>query len=416
MSLYKSISTYSAVSILNAGVPFLLLPVLTSYLSVEDYGLLAIVQIFIIFVTPFVSINICSYIRAEYHHITKDQLSTLVSSILCIPLVFVIVVWSCLFNYGTLIDAVIPISLIGTLTVPLIVLSQIIPQVVLTLYQISGNAIKFGKYQLCLTFLNIVLTLILVITWELSWQGRLLAILLSNTIFTLVGLVLIFKMKLINLDIQFKYILKSLKFGGSLIVHVLSGALFIMSDRLFISYYLGTEEVGMYAVGVQVAMIVFIIQHAFNQAWAPYLFNKLKSESIENNISIVKISYLAFGFFLTLPFVVDMLSSPIFFYVIDQKFNNAIQYVFWVALGFGFLGMYKVVTNYIFYEKKGFLLSVMTFFSLVVNLILNYFLLHKYGAIGVAYATAITIFIFFIAAFLMANRLHKMPWLYFLKN
>ena len=326
MSLYKSISTYSAVSILNAGVPFLLLPVLTSYLSVEDYGLLAIVQIFIIFVTPFVSINICSYIRAEYYHITKDQLSTLVSSILCIPLVFVIVVWSCLFNYGTLIDAVIPISLIGTLTVPLIVLSQIIPQVVLTLYQISGNAIKFGKYQLCLTFLNIVLTLILVITWELSWQGRLLAILLSNTIFTLVGLVLIFKMKLINLDIQFKYILKSLKFGGSLIVHVLSGALFIMSDRLFISYYLGTEEVGMYAVGVQVAMIVFIIQHAFNQAWAPYLFNKLKSESIENNISIVKISYLAFGFFLTLPFVVDMLSSPIFFYVIDQKFNNAIQY------------------------------------------------------------------------------------------
>ena len=189
-----------------------------------------------------------------------------------------------------------------------------------------------------------------------------------------------------------------------------------MSDRLFISYYLGTEEVGMYAVGVQVAMIVFIIQHAFNQAWAPYLFNKLKSESVENNISIVKISYLAFGFFLTLPFVVDMLSSPIFFYVIDQKFNNAIQYVFWVALGFGFLGMYKVVTNYIFYEKKGFLLSVMTFFSLVVNLILNYFLLHKYGAIGVAYATAITIFIFFIAAFLMANRLHKMPWLYFLKN
>jgi len=43
-------------------------------------------------------------------------------------------------------------------------------------------------------------------------------------------------------------------------------------------------------------------------------------------------------------------------------------------------------------------------------------LIDKYGAIGVAYGTVITVAIFFIIAFIVANRVHKMPWLYFLNK
>ena len=188
----------------------------------------------------------------------------------------------------------------------------------------------------------------------------------------------------------------------------------MMSDRLFISYYLGNDTLGMYAVGAQVAMIAMIIQQSFNQAWVPYLFKNLKIGLIENKIKIIKISYFAILFFAILPFLIDFITPLLYKIFIDEKFINSIQYVFWIALGYSLLGMYKVVTNYIFYEKRVKLLSMMTFFSLFINLVLNYVLIHKYGAIGVAYGTAITVAIFFIIAFIIANRVHKMPWLFFL--
>ena len=108
--------------------------------------------------------------------------------------------------------------------------------------------------------------------------------------------------------------------------------------------------------------------------------------------------------FLTLlvPFVFDNF--------IDKKFEKAQIYVFWISLSFAFSGMYKMVTNYIFYIKKTYILAWVTFFSSIINLILNYFLITKYGPVGVAIATALTSFIFFVLTWYISNRLYSMPW------
>lgn len=415
MNLIKSLSIYTLVSGLNSMVPLLLLPILTSYLSVAEYGLLAIIQIFIIFIMPFVSINISSYLIAEYHRVGKHEFPIMVGSVLCIPMVSILVVMLMFCVFESTINIFLGVSSFWIIFIPVIAATQVIPQTIMAIYQISENPINYGKYLLSLTVLNVVTSVGLVAIVELSWEGRLLAIFFSNLFFSVFGIGLLLKNKLLVLKIEKKYIYKAFQFGLPLIIHVISGALFLMSDRLFISYFLGNEEVGFYAVGLQVAMIVMVIQHAFNQAWSPYLFKNLKTDTYENRVKIVKISYIAFVFFLILPFVVNLLSYPIFDFFINKKFLNSIEYVFWIALGFGFLGMYKVVTNYIFYEKKIYILSLMTFLSLIVNFILNYILLHMYGAIGVAYATAITLCVFFISAFIVANRVHKMPWLFFIK-
>ncbi len=413
MNLTKSLSIYTFASLINASIPFLLLPILTTYLSPEEYGLLAIIQIFIIFTVPFVSINISNTLQLEYHHLDQKEFASLVSSTLMIPIIAIIVVLLFFILAESLINPFLNISLIWLLTIPLIAFMQVLPQTILSIYQISERPINYGKYQILLALVNLILTIGFVVMLELGWEGRVLAILLSYTIFTIISIYLLIKMDLIVFKIEKKYLLEALKLGLPLIIHVVSGALFMMSDRLFISYYLGNSEVGIYAVGAQVAMIALIIQQSFNQAWVPYLFKNLKTNLYENRVKIVKISYIAFAFFLVLPFVVHLLSYPIFSFFIHERFSESIRYVFWVALGFSFLGMYKVVTNYIFYEKRTGILSILTFSSLVLNFILNYFLIHKFGTIGVAYATAITVGVFFIIVFFIANKIHKMPWLYF---
>ncbi|HHC11283.1 MAG TPA: hypothetical protein ENK79_01455, partial [Campylobacterales bacterium] len=308
MNFFKSLSIYTTTSILNSAIPFLLLPILTSYLTVEEYGLLAIIQIFIIFTIPFISINIQSTLQLEYHDLDKDKFTLWVSSILIIPIGMIFVVFIFFILFESLIHNFINIPLLWILIIPLIAFMQVVPQTILSIYKISERPIDYAKYQLTLTSVNLFLTLGLVVVFSLNWEGRIVAILLTYFIFTILGLYLLVRMKLIVLRIEKSYIKKALKLGTPLIIHVISGVLFMMSDRLFISYYLGNEALGIYAVGAQVAMIAMIIQQSFNQAWVPYLFKNLKIGLIKNKIKIIKISYLAILFFAILPFLIELLN------------------------------------------------------------------------------------------------------------
>jgi len=416
MNFLKSLSIYTLTSILNSAIPFLLLPILTHYLTVEEYGLLAIIQIFITFTIPFVSINIQSTLQLEYHQLKADEFALWVSSVLIIPLITIFIVLFFFLLFESFIYDFINVSLLWILLIPLIAFMQVVPQTILSIYKISERPIAYAKYQLSLTGINLLLTLGLVVMLNLNWEGRILAIFLTYFIFTILGIYILVKMRLIVLRLEKSYIKQALKLGTPLILHVISASLFMMSDRLFISYYLGNNALGIYAVGAQISMIALMIQQSFNQAWVPYLFKNLKIGLIENKIKIIKISYVSILFFMILPFLIEFINPLLFNFFINEKFKDATQYVFWISLGYSLLGMYKVVTNYIFYEKRVKLLSMMTFGSLIINLILNYILIHKYGAIGVAYGTAITIAIFFIIAFFVANRVHKMPWLFFIKG
>jgi O-antigen/teichoic acid export membrane protein len=416
MNFLKSLSIYTTTSILNSAIPFLLLPILTNYLTVEEYGLLAIIQIFIIFTIPFISINIQSTLQLEYHELEADKFALWVSSVLVIPLVTIFLVILFFILFESFIHSFMNTSLLWIVLIPLIAFMQVVPQTILSIYKISERPIDYAKYQLSLTAINLFLTVGLVVLLNLNWEGRVLAIFISYFIFTMVGIYLLIKMKLIVLRIEKTYIKKALQLGTPLILHVVSATLFMMSDRLFISYYLGNEALGIYAVGAQVAMIALIVQQSFNQAWVPYLFKNLKIGSMESKIKIIKISYASLLFFLLLPFFILLINPLFFHFFINEKFIDAMPYVFWIALGYSLLGMYKVVTNYIFYTKRVKLLSTMTFLSLLINLILNYLLIQKYGAIGVAYGTSITVAIFFIIAFIIANRVHPMPWLFFIKG
>ena len=266
MNLLKSFSIYTLTSLVNAGLPFLLLPVLTKYLTPNEYGLLAIIQIFIVATIPFVSINMNSAIQVNYHHLDDKDFAILVSSILIIPVFSSIFVLCTFFFFAPFIKTFIDIPTSWILLIPLIAIMQVIPQTVLYIYLMSERAVKYGKFQVSLSALNLSLSLLLVVIFLLGWKGRLLAILFSYSIYTVIGLYLLYKMKLLVFKIDKKYIIEALKLGVPLILHVVSGVLFMMSDRLFISYYLGNSEVGMYAVGAQVAMIAMIVQQSFNQA------------------------------------------------------------------------------------------------------------------------------------------------------
>ncbi len=132
-----------------------------------------------------------------------------------------------------------------------------------------------------------------------------------------------------------------------------------------------------------------------------------------NKTYIITACYV-FMFGLLLCGIALTLFAPLLFdLIIGEAFSDGVQYVFWVAMAYVFLGFYKMFSGFLFYTKKNLILSYIAIFNVITNLLLNYFLILRYGAMGAAYATAISYFLFFIITAIISYRIYPMAWFNF---
>ena len=78
---------------LKALVPFLMRPILTAYLGVNDYGVLSIVEVTILFLVPIVSLNVSEATNVEYFRLERTELNRYIANAF-IPSFFAFVIVS----------------------------------------------------------------------------------------------------------------------------------------------------------------------------------------------------------------------------------------------------------------------------------------------------------------------------------
>ena len=109
-------------------------------------------------------------------------------------------------------------------------------------------------------------------------------------------------------------------------------------------------------------------------------------------------------------FILYLIAPALIKVFIGKDFQSSIQFVTWIGLGFAFNGMYKMVSNYLFYLRKTKIIGVATICTAALNIALNYILISINGAIGAAQSTAISFFIQFIFVWIISSYYFKMPW------
>jgi len=409
-NLIQSSSIYTISSIFEKAIPFFLLPILTRYLSTEDYGIVSMFSVLVGLTIPFVGVNTNSAILRSYYK-EDIKLSVYITNIFFVLLVSSLFVAFLFLLIGDTISQYSQFPVEWLYTVFVVAIGQFIINVILVIWQGEVRPIPFGIFKVLLTSVNMALAIFLIVGMGYGWKGRVIGKLFAITIFSIIGLFIIWKKRLYKFRFNKAYIKHALEYGGPLIPHVISLFSITMIDRFFITNMVGIGETGIYTVGYQVGMIIGVLTGSFNKAWTPWLFDKLNEDSELVKKKIIKFTY---GYIFAIILITTGLSivSPwLMSFFVGKKFYKATQYITWIAFGYAFHGMYLMVTNYIFYEEKTYLLSWVTFVAALINIVLNYFLITAFGAIGAAQATTVTYFIQFIITWHMASRVNKMPWL-----
>ncbi|PHM68341.1 lipopolysaccharide biosynthesis protein [Xenorhabdus sp. KJ12.1] len=412
MKLLKGASIYLVSNILNAAIPFLLLPILTRYLSHEEYGQIAIFQTILTGINTFIGLNTIEATTRKYFDTNKNDNLLREFNGSCLQILFIsslMIIILALFFKGNLDFFSIPANWI--ITAVIISIFNFIISLRLVQWQIRNKAKSFGILQLTNSLVNMSLTLVLAIYMKQGAQGRIDAQLITSLTIASISLLLIYRDNLVTIiSWNWLNIKEALKFGLPLLPHNIGVFIISSIDRFFITQKLGIAETGIYMVAVQLSSSLAIVFNSLYQAYIPWLFERLKRNNQNEKKTIVKNTYIYF-ILLIIAAALSFITGPFFVILIaGEKYSSVSNIIGWLCLGQIFGGMYLIMSGYIYYSKKTSNFAFITLFSGSINIILLYLFIDSFGLLGAAVSYAITKFIQFIIVFLISKKITDMPW------
>ena len=415
LSLFQNAAVYSFTNILNAVIPFLLLPVLTRMLLPADYGILAMFNATLGVLGAFTGLSVHGAVNVRFVDREDIDYPRYVGSCLCVLLV------STLATLGIVVLFLVPLSEITAVPPMWLLLAVVVSgcnfliQVRLGIWMMAKKPVVYGGFQLSLSLLNIGLSLFFVVVLQMSYEGRLLGQLVAVVVFALIGLLSLSASGWVEFRPSWLYIREVLAFGVPLVPHVVGGFLVAVADRFIINQQIGLEAAGIYMVAVQLGLGMGLLADAFNKAFVPWLYEQLKTDSAEMKKRIVKGTWGYFCVALAIAGGVALLSYWIILLVAGQKYTGASNALAWIALGQAFGGMYLMVTNYIFYKRKTKVLAWATLFTGGIGVLLTWFLTPVLGVTGAGLSFAIAMVLRFFLTWFFSQRIYPMPWFSFLR-
>lgn len=399
---------------MNAAIPFLLLPVLTDALSPAAYGVLAMFQVLVQLLLPLAALNTENALTRFFYDPdpSGEGFRIQIGNVLLLLAISGAGLAGLLALAGSLLEDWIAFPATGLWAVWMYVIFRKLMETVLNLFRVHDRPVSFGLMRIGSTLLDVAASLYLVLELGRDWEGRMEGQVLGVVVPGAVALGIIlwrFRARL-KPDAGVREAL--LNYGVPLIPHVLGAALIVYSDRLILARMIDLEAAGLYAVGYQMGLVIFLLQNSFNQAWTPWLFAQLKQPDDALRRRLVKMTY-AYAGLLTLAAAAFVLISPwIYRWFIGDAFHDSRPLVFWIALAFVFNGVYKMFANYLFYLKSTRIIGIITFSTALLNIALNVWWIDWLGMIGAAYATCVSFAVQMVWVAAVSSRRYPMPWIW----
>ena len=412
-SLLSGSAVYLVSNILNAAIPFALLPVLTHYLSPGEYGEVAMFQALLGALGAFVGLSVAGAAGRKHYdeHLGEGELRHFVAACLQILLASGGLAFVLVFAFKEQLGAWLGLKTEWILWAVFVAAASVVVQLRLVQWQVRKEARRYGALQISQSALNMLLSLLLVVLLREGSGGRISAQVWTAGIFAVLGLVLLQRDGLLSfLAWRPAYLEEIVKSRVPLIPHIAGVFLLTSVDRFVINAELGLAEAGIYMVAVQLAGAIGLVFDAINKAYVPWLFERLKRNVCDEKRQIVRYTYAWFIVILLGACLVFLIGPWLVTYVAGEKFAQAGEFIGWLALGQAFGGMYLMVTNYAIYSKRTGLLSLATISSGLINVALLVVLIRLLGLKGAAIAFSISMAIRFLLTWWVAQHRHPMPW------
>lgn len=372
---------------------FLLMPLYTSVLTTAEYGAMDVVVNVSNMLLPLVIVSINDGVirfGMDRAYKRRDVFSTGIWVSLAGFGIFLIF-WPAMKKIGMISDY--------TALIYLYVLAAALQGVSAQFVRAMGLVRLFAFNGILNTLSTVVFNVLFLVVMKWGMYGYVLSVILSNVasmIFLWIAARLYRYMrwwKGIDRDTVREMIIYSLPLIPATIMWSITN----VSDRFFVTHYLGEAQNGIYSVAYKLPTIISVISAIFTQAWQLSAIGERESDDREQFYSNIFKSYQTIVFLAAGGIL--LLIKPLMHLLVSDSFFEAWQYTPLLVVSVVFSCFSSYFASFYMASKKNIMAMVTIFLGALLNVVLNYYLIPIYGLNGAAGATAASyIFIFVIRA------------------
>ena len=160
------------------------------------------------------------------------------------------------------------------------------------------------------------------------------------------------------------------------------------SDRFFLQHLRSLAEVGVYAIGYKFAfMINYLLIQPFFAMWQARMYRVYQQPGHEKIFSQIFVLYSFLLIYTSL--FLSLLSPEIVRLMAGSRFASSQEIIPVVSLAYVFYGIGYYLQLAMFLKEKTGAIGMIGVSAAIVNLILNYVLIQRFGMMGAAWATVI---------------------------
>ena len=223
----------------------------------------------------------------------------------------------------------------------------------------------------------------------------------------------------LNLDLHFSYIILKKSFPYALLILLMT--IYYRVDVIMLEIIMGPSEAGIYAGSFRFFEASNMISYLFAVLLLP-IFSRL----LKNNKSVSEIVFVAFKIILTFSIILCVVSIFYNEELIKLRYGNGqfdnidnyLEKSFYIfpilMLCFLFISCTYIFGTLLTANGNLFSLNLIAFFGMLLNIILNYFLITKNGAVGASMASFCTQFLTALAQILLCFKIFELKNLKYL--
>lgn len=368
---------------------FFLLPLYTTLLSTEDYGIYDFILSLAVFILPVITLLMEeSMFRFLIDAKTIKEKQAVISHsfifIMISTLVFIIIV--------PLINVFVKIPYC------LLFMLYVISSIISTLRNAYLRGLgKFKAYSI-INFLTNLLIILFNILFIVYFKLGIVSLLLSTIITNIVLSLIMFIKEKIFSYISIKFIKKSkmkemVKYSLPLVPNSLSWAIINMSDRVMITSFLGYDTNGIYSVSNKFPSLMNTVYSFFYTAWNESAAKNKKDKNsnifyntVYINLNNIMIS-VTVGLIVIIPFI--------FNFLIKGEFINSYNYVPILLVGMYFSNVSGFYGGIFSAYKNTKIMGFTTLIGAIINIIINFVLMKYIGLWAACISTVLaTLFVY----------------------
>lgn len=279
--------------------------------------------------------------------------------------------------------------------------------VVMNLFQVLQQIQYKYKLNVLITsttsVLSLFLSLIGILLLEDNLTGRIIGQILP---FVICSIILFIYYLRKSERVRFEYIKYGLSIALPFIPHLLSIQIMGSIDKLMITHYCGAEKNALYSVAFNCATIISFLWVAMNNSYSPWLGECLKNKKYD---SIRAFHYKYIFIFVGLACGLLLIVPELVYFVGGKDYLQSTSMIPPLILSVSFQFLYSMYVNIEQYEKKTKGMAIATCISALVDVVLNYLLIPRFGYWIAAYTTMISYLVLFMFHYLLVRKmkLHK---------